>query len=583
MDERPRRGTLSGMTPPADADDGEETSSKVDFIREKIRADNESGKYGGRVQTRFPPEPNGYLHIGHAKSICLNFGLAEEFDGICHLRFDDTNPTTENEEYVRAIEDDIEWLGFTPAAEPRHASDYFEQLYEWAELLIKQGNAYVDDQDAETISAQRGGFTEPGTNSPFRDRSVEENLELFRGMRAGNDPDGARVLRAKIDMNHENMQMRDPVLYRIRREHHFRTGDDWVIYPTYDWAHGQSDAIEGVTHSLCTLEFDSHRPLYDWCLDQLEVPVDRRPEQTEFARLNLTHTVLSKRKLLQLVEQGLVDGWDDPRMPTLQGLRRRGYPPGAIREFCSHIGLARVNGTHEIELLESFVRTELNRTALRRSAVLDPLKVIITNWPEGHVEMRQAVNNPEDDSAGTREVPFSGTLYIERDDFMEEPAPKYYRLAPGREVRLRYGYFITCHDVVKDDNGDIVELHCTYDPETAGGQAPDGRKVKATIHWVSAEHAVDATVALYDRLFTSEYPGTETGDPLDDLNPNSRELRTDAKLEPALADAPPGSVVQFERLGYFAVDGDTPMLFHRTVGLRDEWANIQKRKAQGKG
>jgi glutaminyl-tRNA synthetase len=374
------------------------------------------------------------------------------------------------------------------------------------------------------------------------------------------------------------MQMRDPVLYRIRRSHHFRTGDDWAIYPTYDWAHGQSDAIEGVTHSLCTLEFDTHRALYDWCLDRLELAADRRPVQTEFARLNLTHTVLSKRKLRELVDQGFVDGWDDARMPTLQGLRRRGYPASAIRAFCTHIGVARMNGTHEVELLESFVRTELNRTALRRAAVLHPLKVVITNWPEGSVDMREAVNNPEDETAGTREVPFSGTLYIEQNDFMEEPAPKYYRLAPGREVRLRYGYFITCDEVVKDEAGDIVELRCTYDPETAGGQAPDGRKVKATIHWVSADHAVDAQVALYDRLFSAEHPGQEGVDPLDDLNPDSREVLTGVKLEPALADAAPGSVVQFERLGYFAVDAETPMLFHRTVGLRDEWAKIQKRK-----
>lgn len=563
---------------PAGSDDAD---VKSDFIREKVKADTEAGTFGGRVQTRFPPEPNGYLHIGHAKAICLNFGLAQEFDGACNLRFDDTNPTTEDEEFVRAIEDDIEWLGFTPSNEPFYASDYFEQLYEWAELLIRQGNAYVDDQDAETISAQRGGFTEPGTDSPFRERSVDENLDLFRRMRAGEFGDGDRVLRAKIDMQHENMQMRDPVLYRIRRAHHFRTGDEWVIYPTYDWAHGQSDAIEGVTHSICTLEFDTHRPLYDWCLDQLEIAPDRRPGQTEFARLNLTHTVLSKRKLLQLVNDGLVDGWDDARMPTIKGLRRRGYPAAAIRAFAAHIGVARMNGTHEIELLESFVRTELNRVALRRTAVLRPLKVVITNWPEGHVEMREAVNNPEDESAGTREVPFSGTLWIEQDDFMEEPAPKYYRLAPGREVRLRYGYFITCDEVVKDDDGNVVELRCTYDPETAGGQAPDGRKVKATIHWLSAEHAHDAQVALYDRLFSAEHPGADSGDPLDDLNPDSRELLTGAKVEPALADTPPGEVVQFERLGYFAADLDTPMLFHRTVGLRDEWANIQKRKASG--
>ncbi len=560
------------------SDSDEETTRPQDFIRDLIERDNESGKFEGRVLTRFPPEPNGFLHLGHAKSICLNFGIAQDFGGEVNLRFDDTNPAGESMDFVRAIERDIEWLGFTPSNEPVFASDYFDQLYDWAELLIHQGNAYVDDQDAETISEQRGGFTTPGTNSPFRDRTVEQNLDLFRRMKAGEFADGEHVLRAKIDMNHENMQMRDPVLYRIRHEHHFRTGDSWVIYPTYDWAHGQSDAIEGVTHSLCTLEFDTHRQLYDWCLDQLEVPAHRRPGQTEFARLSVTHTVLSKRGLTRLVDGGLVDGWDDPRMPTLRGLERRGYPASAVRAFCSHISVARVDGTHEIELLESFVRAELNRTALRRAAVLRPLRVVITNWPDGLVDMREAVNNPEDPSAGSREVPFSGTLYIEQDDFMEEPAPKYYRLAPGREVRLRYGYFITCNEVIKDEAGEVVELSCTYDPETAGGQAPDGRKVKATIHWVSAEHALDASVALYGRLFAAEHPGSETDDILDDFNPESRELLHGAKVEPALADAPPGSVVQFERLGYFAVDPDVPMLFHRTVGLRDEWANIQKRK-----
>jgi glutaminyl-tRNA synthetase len=565
-------GKLGVMSSAPDA------ASRSDFIRDLIDADNQSGRFDGRVHTRFPPEPNGYLHIGHAKSICLNFDLATQHGGEVNLRFDDTNPTTEDTEFVRAIEDDIEWLGYAPSREPLFASDYFEQLYEWAELLIGTGKAYVDDQDAETISAQRGGFTTPGTNSPYRDRTPDENRDLFRRMRAGEFPDGSRVLRAKIDMDHENMQMRDPVLYRIRHAHHFRTGSDWVIYPTYDWAHGQSDAIEGITHSLCTLEFDSHRRLYDWCLDQLEIPAARRPYQSEFARLALTHTILSKRKLMDLVNGSHVDGWDDPRMPTLRGMRRRGYPASAIRDFCAHIGIAKMNGTHEIELLESFVRSELNHAALRRSAVLRPLKVVLTNWPDGHVELRDAVNNPDDDTAGLRQVPFSGTLYIERDDFMEEPAPKYYRLAPGREVRLRYGYFITCDEVIKDDSGEIVELRCTYDPETSGGQAPDGRKVKATLHWVSASHAIDTTVALYDRLFSAEFPGQETGDPLDDINPNSIELIEGAKAEPALADAEPGSVVQFERLGYFAADPRTPMLFHRTVGLRDEWANIQKRK-----
>ncbi|MGI9622263.1 MAG: glutamine--tRNA ligase/YqeY domain fusion protein [Acidimicrobiales bacterium] len=561
-------------TPSSDSDGGH------DFIREKVRKDLESGTFGGRVQTRFPPEPNGYLHIGHAKSICLNFGIAAEFGGTCNLRYDDTNPTTEDDEYVAAIQEDVRWLGFDFPEPARHASDYFGQLYEWAELLITKDLAYVDDQDAATISEQRGGFNAEGIDSPFRDRPRDENLDLFRRMRAGEFDDGDRVLRAKIDMAHENMQMRDPVLYRIRKSHHFRTGDEWVIFPTYDWAHGQSDAVEGVTHSLCTLEFEPHRPLYNWCLEHLDLESQRTPQQTEFARLNLTYTVLSKRKLLELVERGDVDSWDDPRMPTLQGLRKRGYPSAAIRDFCAHIGVAKVNGTHQIELLESFVRNQLNQSALRRSAVLKPLKVVLTNWPAGVVEMREAVNNPEDEAAGTREVPFSGELYIEQDDFMEEPAPKYYRLAPGREVRLRYGYFITCNEVLKDASGRVSELRCTYDPETAGGQAPDGRKVKATIHWVSAEHAVDANVALYDRLFEAEYPGNATGDPLDDLNPRSREMLAGAKLEPALAETPPGTVVQFERLGYFAADSEEPMLFHRTVGLRDEWANIQKRQAK---
>ncbi|MEQ8841495.1 MAG: glutamine--tRNA ligase/YqeY domain fusion protein [Acidimicrobiales bacterium] len=550
----------------------------TDFIREKIASDCADGPYGGRVQTRFPPEPNGFLHIGHAKAISLNFGVAEEFDGTCVLRFDDTNPDTEDASFVEAIQDDVRWLGFEPG-EPTFASDYFDQLHAWAVELIEKGLAYVDDQDAETISQNRGGFTEPGVDSPWRDRSVEENLELFAAMKAGDAPEGSRVLRAKIDMNHENMQMRDPVMYRIRHSHHFRTGDTWKIYPTYDWAHGQSDAIEGTTHSLCTLEFDSHRPLYDWFIEQLGLPADR-PRQTEFARLNLTHTVMSKRKLLQLVEENLVDGWDDPRMPTIRGLRRRGYPAEAIRAFASHIGIARVNGTHEIELLESFVRTHHNAHALRRMAVLDPLEVVITNWPEGEKDVRDAINNPEDESAGTREVPFSGRLFIERDDFMIDPPKKFYRLSPGTEVRLRAGYFITCDEVETGPDGEPTRLLCTYDPETAGGQAPDGRKVKATIHWVSADHAVDATVMLYDRLFTDEHPGADGEDPLASLNPNSREVRSGCKLEPILADTPRGEVVQFERLGYFARDLDEPLVFHRTVGLRDEWANIQKRQSR---
>ena len=558
------------------SDDGVERGP--DFIREKINTDNETGKYSSRVQTRFPPEPNGFLHIGHAKSICLNFGIASDYDGLCKLRFDDTNPETEDQDFVDAIIDDVRWLGFEPD-DVVYASDYFEQLYQWAESLIERGLAFVDDQDAETISEQRGGFTTPGVNSPFRDRTVEENLELFRGMRAGEFEDGSKVLRAKIDMQHENMWMRDPVLYRIRREHHQRTGTNWILFPTYDWAHGQSDAIEGVTHSICTLEFDSHRPLYDWSLENLDLPHEK-PEQTEFARLNLTHTITSKRRLRQLVEDGVVDGWDDPRMPTLRGLRRRGYPASAIRAFMDHIGVAKTNSTHDIELLESFVRTELNRTALRRMAVLNPLKVIITNWPEGQEDLREAINNPEDESAGVRQVPFSGELWIEQDDFKLEPPPKYYRLTPGREVRLRAGYFVTATDAVTDDDGNVIEVHCTYDPETAGGQAPDGRKVKSTIHWVSAATAVDAKVNLYNRLFTDSHPGSGDTDVFDSLNPDSRET-VQAKLEPALADVEPGQVVQFERLGYFAADLDDPTMFHRTVGLRDEWANIQKRKKNG--
>ena len=562
---------------------GPTSNSGTDFIREMLRAHRADGPYDGRVQTRFPPEPNGFLHIGHAKSICLNFGVADEFGGTTMLRFDDTNPETEDERFVESIQEDVRWLGYEPESVV-YASDYFEQLHAWAVELIEAGLAYVDDQDAETISQNRGGFTTPGVDSPWRDRSVEENLDLFARMTAGEFAEGSRVLRAKIDMNHENMQMRDPVMYRIRDQHHFRTGDRWKVYPTYDWAHGQSDAIEGTTHSLCTLEFDSHRPLYDWYLEQLGQGRGR-PRQTEFARLNLTHTVLSKRKLLQLVEEGHVDGWDDARMPTIRGLRRRGYPAKAIRDFAGHIGIAKVNGTHEIELLESFVRTHHNANALRRMAVLDPIEVVITNWPEGQQDTRQAINNPEDESAGTREVPFSGRLFIERDDFMLDPPKKFFRLAPGREVRLRAGYFITCNEVETGADGEVTRLLCTYDPETAGGQAPDGRKVKATIHWVSADHAVDLDVALYERLFTNAHPGSDDEDPLASLNPDSRVMKQ-AKAEPAIADIAPGEVVQFERLGYFARDLDddpatSPTLFHRTVGLRDEWANIQKR--QGKG
>ncbi len=552
----------------------------LDFIRKQVQADGEAGTFGGRVQTRFPPEPNGYLHIGHAKSVCLNFGVAAEHSGACRLRFDDTNPAGENADYARGVTEDISWLGFEPGT-PVYASEYFEQLYEWAEYLVTKGFAYVDDRDAETISATRGDFTTPGVDSPWRDRTATENLSLLRDMRAGRFADGEKVLRARIDMGHPNMAMRDPVMYRIRHAKHFRTGNAWCIYPTYDWAHGQSDAIEGVTHSLCTLEFAGNRQLYDWYLEQLPLPGDR-PRQTEFARLNLTHTVMSKRALAALIDGGLVDGWDDPRLPTLRGLRRRGYPPEAIRAFCAHIGVARINGTHEIELLESFVRTHHNRFALRRMAVLRPLEVVIDNWPAGHLEYRQAVNNPEDAAAGMRAVPFSGRLWIERDDFMLDPPRKFYRLGPGREVRLRAGYFLRCDEVETGPGGEVVRLHCSYDPATGGGQAPDGRKVRATIHWVSADHAAETTVALYDRLFTDSIPGADGGDQLESYNPSSRELITAAKVEPALADTPPGEVVQFERLGYFAreVDPGSPLLFHRTVGLRDEWANIQKRRGQ---
>ncbi|MEI2700515.1 MAG: glutamine--tRNA ligase/YqeY domain fusion protein [Microthrixaceae bacterium] len=553
-----------------------ERGDSVDFVRQKVRDDQAAGRFGGRVQTRFPPEPNGFLHVGHAKSIYLNFGIAEEFGGTCHLRFDDTNPLAEDVSYVDAIIDDLAWLGVSPSGPAKFTSDSFDQLYEWAEDLVRAGLAYVDDQDQETISSQRGGFGQPGIESPHRDRSVEENIELFRGMRDGQFADGACVLRAKIDMQADNMWMRDPVLYRIRRAHHHRTGDRWVIYPTYDWAHGQTDAIEGTTHSICTLEFAEHRPLYDWCLDHIELPSDR-PEQTEFARLNLTHTVLSKRVLRTLVERGLVEAWDDARMPTVRGLRRRGFPAAALRTFCEHISVAKTNSVVEIELLESFVRTHHNRYAQRRMAVLEPLKLTITNWPAGHVEWVDVVNNPEDESDGTRSVPFSGELWIERDDFMLDAPPKYYRLTPGREVRLRNAYFVTASEAVLDADGNVVEVLATYDPATRGGAAPDNRKVKSTMHWVSRPHAVDATVHLYERLFQSAHPGADGADPLDDLDPQSRSTSA-AKAEQALGEVEPGQVVQFERLGYFAADLDDPAVFHRTVGLRDEWANILKQR-----
>ncbi|MBK8445443.1 MAG: glutamine--tRNA ligase/YqeY domain fusion protein [Micropruina sp.] len=547
-----------------------------DFIRDIVRRDNEQGTFGGRVQTRFPPEPNGYLHIGHAKAIVVDFGIAGDFGGLCNLRFDDTNPDTEETEYVDSIVSDIAWLGYAPAS-VLYASDYFEQLYAWAELLVRAGKAYVDDSDPETLSAQRGGFGKPGIESAYRNRGVDENLALLRLMRAGECPDGSRVLRAKIDMQHENMQMRDPIMYRIRHAEHHRTGEAWTIYPTYDWAHGQSDAIEGVTHSVCTLEFDSHRALYDWFLEQLPLPSDR-PRQIEFARLEFTHTVTSKRRLKTLVDDGLVDGWDDPRMPTLRALRRRGYPAAAIRQFCRDIGTTRTNSRQAIEALESYVRRGLNAVAQRRMAVLRPLKLVLTNWPEGQMEHFEVANNPENPVDGVRSVAFSGELWIEADDFAEVPPPKFFRLSPGREVRLRGAYLVTATDVVKDEQGQVVQVNATYDPGSRGGNAPDGRKVKSTMHWVSAAHAVTGTAALYDRLFSAPVPGERTGEPLDDLNPESRYVLTNCRFEAALAQTAPGEVVQFERLGYFAHDPNEPLLFHRTVGLRDEWAAIQKRQ-----
>ncbi len=551
-----------------------DTPAAANFVRDLVATDIQAGKFGGRVQTRFPPEPNGYLHIGHAKAICVDFGIAREFSGICRLRFDDTNPETEETEYVDAIVDDIRWLGFE-SGEPVYASDYFEQLYQWAEHLIAADFAYVDDQDADTISAQRGGYGKPGIESPHRSRPTAESLDLFRRMRAGEFADGTHVLRAKADMQHDNMQLRDPIMYRIRHEHHHRTGDAWVLYPTYDWAHGESDAIEGVTHSLCSLEFDSHRALYDWYLEHLPLPGDK-PEQTEFARLELTHTVTSKRKLRQLIDDGVVDGWDDPRLPTLRALRRRGYPASAIREFCEFIGVSKTNSRHQIELLEWFIRNQLNQTAQRRMAVLRPIKLVVTNWPAGDVETMTLQNNPENPEDGTRDVQFTGELWIEADDFMAEPTPKYYRLSPGTEVRLRGAFFVKCTGFETDAQGNVTTVQCTYDPNTRGGNSPEGRKVKATIHWVSIAHAVDVNVALYERLFSAEVPGESTGDPIDDLNRDSKTVVA-GKAEAALASVAAGEVVQFERLGYFAADDAQSGLFHRTVGLKDEWANVQKR------
>ncbi len=552
----------------------------TDFIRSIIAEDLKANKNEGRVYTRFPPEPNGYLHIGHSKSICLNFGIAaENKGGICNLRFDDTNPSKEEVEYVESIKEDVRWLGFDWGDRLFYASDYFEQLYEYAIQLVKEGKAYVDDLSAEEIRAYRGTLTEPGKESPYRNRTVEENLDLFERMHKGEFEDGSRVLRAKIDMGSPNLNMRDPVMYRILHAEHHRTGDKWCIYPTYDFTHGQSDSIEGITHSICTLEFEDHRPLYDWFLDQLNV---FHPQQIEFARLNLSHTVMSKRRLLELVEEGVVTGWDDPRMPTLVGLRRRGYTPEAIRDFCEHIGVAKRDSMVDIALLEHSIREDLNQRAPRVMAVLRPLRVVIDNYPEDQVEELEAVNNPEDPSMGTRKLPFSRVLYIEQEDFLEDPPKKFFRLAPDREVRLRYAYFIKCVGVVKDDKtGEVVELHCTYDPETRGGWAPDGRKVKATLHWVSAAHSLPAEVRLYDHLFLKANPSDEkeSADFKTYLNPNSLETLTSCRVEPTLAGAAPGSRYQFERLGYFCVDtkdsSDQSLVFNRTVTLRDTWAKIK--------
>jgi glutaminyl-tRNA synthetase len=543
-----------------------------DFIRDIVQADLESGRHKS-VVTRFPPEPNGYLHIGHAKSIGLNFGLAEEFGGRCHLRFDDTNPVKEEQEYIDAIKEDVHWLGYDWGTHLHYASDYFEQLYDWAELLIRDGKAYVDDQSPEAMRAARGTLTEPGRNSPFRDRSVEENLDLFRRMRAGEFPNGARVLRAKIDMASGNINLRDPVLYRILHAHHPRTGDAWKIYPSYDYAHGQSDAIEHITHSICTLEFEDHRPLYDWCLENLPVP--SRPRQYEFARLNLSYTILSKRVLTKLVQDGHVTGWDDPRMPTLAGLRRRGVPPAALRDFVKRIGVAKANSVVDVAMLDFSIREALNKTALRRMAVLRPLKVVIENYPEGQSEELEAVNHPDDASAGTRKIQFGREIYIEQDDFMENPPKKFFRLSPGSEVRLRYAYFLTCREIVKNASGEIVELRCTYDPATRGGNAPDGRKVKATIHWVSALDSVSAEVRIFNPLFTR--PDPDAANFAAELNPSSLEVLPDARLEPAIVADNSTEPMQFERQGYFVRDRDsTPgrPVFSRTIGLRDTWAKV---------
>ena len=556
-----------------------ETNAQSNFITDIIDSHNQAGRFAGRVHTRFPPEPNGYLHIGHAKSILLNYGLAQQYGGQFNLRFDDTNPTKEEQEYIDSIIADVRWLGADWEDRLFYASDYFQQLYDWAVQLIKQGQAYVCDLSADEVREYRGTLTEPGRPSPYRDRSVDENLDLFARMKAGEFPDGSRTLRAKIDMASPNLNLRDPVMVRILHAEHPRTGDAWCIYPTYDWAHGQSDSIEGITHSICTLEFEDHRPLYDWFIQSLAI---HAPQQIEFARLNLTYTLMSKRRLLKLVTEGIVSGWDDPRMPTLSALRRRGVTPAALRDFTERIGVAKNNSVVDIALLEYSIRQDLNQHALRVMGVLDPLKVTLVNYPEGQVEWLDAVNNPEDPAAGVRQVPFSRTLWIEQDDFREVPPPKYFRLTPGREVRLRYGYFIKCVDVVKDAAGNVVELLCTYDPETRGGNAPDGRKVKSTIHWVSASHALTAEARLYDRLFLSENPDDvpEGGNWMDNLNPNSLEVRP-CYVEPSVAGAAPGSRYQFERLAYFCIDPDSTadkLVFNRTVALKDEWAKVQSKQ-----
>ena len=555
-------------------------NESLDFVRSIVAEDLKTGKWDRRTHTRFPPEPNGYLHIGHAKSICLNFGIAQEFDGKCNLRFDDTNPVKEEQEYIDSIIEDVKWLGFDYEDRLFYASGYFEQMYEWAIDLIEKGKAYVCDLSGEETRQYRGPLTEPGKESPNRNRTVEENLDLFRRMRNGEFPDGSRTLKAKIDMASPNMNMRDPVMYRILHASHPRTGDDWCIYPMYDWAHGLEDSIERITHSICTLEFEHHRPLYDWFIDQLGI---YHPQQIEFARLNLTYTVMSKRKLLRLVQENYVNGWDDPRMPSISGLRRRGIPPKAIRRFCKEVGVNKYNSTIDIQFLEHVVRDEMNTSAPRVMAVIDPIKLVITNYPDNQEELLDAINNPNDPDAGTRKVPFCKELYIERDDFMENAPNKFFRLTVGREVRLRYAYFVTCTDVVKDDNGNVTEIRCTYDPATRGGDAPDGRKVKGTIHWVSAKHALNAEVRIYENLFTKENPDeTEDGqDFLSNLNPDSIKVLTNCKLEPSLADAKLDSGYQFERLGYFCLDKDKTetgdLVFNRTMSLRDTWAKVQNK------